>query len=60
MKKLIGYFGSYLLFYLGEVSAFLMHIKYLHNFYSVYNFLMAYSYAMQEWAGNDKPWTKVN
>jgi hypothetical protein len=56
MKKIIGYTGSYLFFYLGCLAASLMYIA--PGIWNLYQKLMIKSIKIQDWAGLDKPWDK--
>ena len=56
MKKIIGYIGSYGLFWMGQIVSIVMLQTGL--FYTQYNWLMSKSSDIQDWAGLDRPWKK--
>lgn len=61
MKTLIGYIGSYSLFYIGHWTALTWQTKINKQGYGfgLYNWCMLTSLKIQDWAGNKKPWTKT-
>ena len=56
MKKMIGYIGAYLLFYVGDLVSKLMFATHAWFLYSAYNHLMGWSADVQDWADIDGPW----
>lgn len=56
MKKLIGYIGSWTLYWLGDFTSRPMHSFDWAWLYPTYNNLMLWSSDIQEWAGNETPW----
>lgn len=54
MKSVFARVVSEILFWLGGKVSYLM--DYLPSLYPVYNKLMGWSFEIQEWAGNEKPW----
>ena len=57
MKKIIGYIGSYILFWIGHAVSIVMNWT-DGRFYGTYNYLMGASIKVQDWAGLDEPWKK--
>ena len=60
MKKIIARLISEVLFYIGHwISAPMNYFDWAW-IYPIYNKIMLYSCNVQDWAGNDKPWMKIN
>lgn len=60
MKKILARIASEVLYYLGHWISYPMHYFDWAWLYPIYNRLMMYSNDIQDWAGNDKPWKKIN
>lgn len=59
MKKIIGRVLSEVLFYLGHWISFPMSWFDWAWLYPMYSQLMCWSCNVQNWAGNNKPWEKM-
>ena len=59
VKKIIGRILSEVLFYLGHWISFPMSWFDWVWLYPTYSQLMCWSCNIQDWAGNDKPWEKM-
>ena len=60
IKKVFARILSEALYYLGHWISFPMHWFDLGFVYPIYNRLMCWSSDIQDWAGNDEPWRKVD
>ena len=60
MKKLFARIVSEILYYFGDWISYPMSWFDWAFIYPTYNNLMNWSYEIQNWAGNDKPWSKIN
>jgi hypothetical protein len=60
IKKVFARILSEVLYYLGHWISFPMHWFDLGFVYPIYNRLMCWSSDIQDWAGNDEPWRKVD
>ena len=58
MKKAIAYILSWILYGLGDLVSRPMQWFDWNWLYPLYNWLMLNSLAVQDWAGNQKPWEK--
>ena len=56
MKKILGYFGSYFFYYLGDLISKPMMWLDLEFLYPVYKKCMHISLDIQDWAHLEKPW----
>lgn len=59
MKKIIGYIGSYLCFWIGAFFAKIMYKIPILFFVVLYQRFMEWSWNLQDWAKLDKPWKEV-
>ncbi len=61
MRKIIGYILSWTLYWLGDIVSKPMNwFEWAWWLYPVYNRLMGWSLRVQDWAGNQGPWKKVD
>jgi len=60
IKKIFARVASEVLYYLGHWISFPMHWFDWCWIYPTYNCLMCWSSDIQDWAGNNKPWEKIN
>lgn len=61
MKKIVGYIGAWSLYWMGDGISRLMNTNFTSCLlYRVYNKLMCWSCAVQDWAGLEQPWRKVD
>jgi hypothetical protein len=60
MKKFIGKYGTWTSYYLGIFFSKLMGYRFLNWLYTPYNYFMSQSVQIQEWAGLEEPWKKVD
>jgi hypothetical protein len=60
IKKVFARILSEVLYYLGHWISFPMHWFGWAWLYPIYNRLMSWSSEIQDWAGNELPWRKVN
>jgi hypothetical protein len=58
IKKVLARLASEILFYLGHWISYPMTWFDWAWLYPAYNRLMTWSVNMQDWAGNEKPWTR--
>ena len=56
-NKICARIVSEILYYFGHWISFPMHWFDWAFLYPLYNNLMFWSISVQDWAGNDKPWT---
>lgn len=54
MKKVIGYIGTWTLYYLGHISSKLMYK--IPVFYKMYQWFMMKSFEVQNWSELKSPW----
>ena len=59
MKKIIGYIGAHLLFWLGDLACSPMTKWDSARLFTIYQTLMTWSHSIQNWAGLDTPWEKI-
>jgi hypothetical protein len=59
IKKFLARCVSEILYYIGHWISFPMSWFDWHWIYPIYNKIMLWSSAVQDWAGNDKPWNKT-
>jgi len=59
MKKVFGRIVSEILYLLGDWVSYPMAYLDWGWLYPTYSKLMGWSGDVQDWAGNDKPWSKV-
>jgi len=58
MRKNIGYAGSWMLYWLGDLVSRIMHFDLMWWLYPVYNQLMCCSLRIQDWSDIDTgPWS---
>ena len=60
IKRIFARILSEILYYLGHWISFPMSWFDLGWLYPTYSRLMCWSSNIQDWAGNDKPWSKIN
>lgn len=61
MKKLISFLGAYLLYFLGEIFAYLSRgFHKIDWIYKTYVWLMINSCKIQDWGDLNHPWKEVN
>lgn len=58
MKKIVARIASEMLYYLGDWVSYPIYWFDWAWLYPTYNKLMTWSCNIQDWAGNNKPWTK--
>lgn len=61
MKRAIGWCAAWALYWAGDVVSRLIGVKERRSdqfVYPVYNALMGWSINVQDWAGNDSPWSR--
>lgn len=56
MRKVIGFLGSYMFFYLGNWTSILMEKTDWESLYPLYKGFMNWSLNLQYWAELDRPW----
>lgn len=54
MKKIIGYIGTWMFYYLGHFTSKLMYR--MHFLYKPYQWFMMKSFQIQDWANLKSPW----
>ena len=60
MRKILGYTLTWILYGLGDLVSKPMNWFDWGWLYPTYNWLMLRSYDVQQWAGNNIPWEKVD
>jgi len=60
MKKILARVTSEVLFYFGHCISFPMSWFDWAWLYPTYSRFMCWSYDVQDWAGNEEPWEKIN
>ena len=58
LKKIIALPLSYILFWIGHLTSMLL--TKFPSLYCLYDWAMCNSVMIQEWAGLEKPWNKVD